>query len=305
MARPASTADLSRRTGYAVSPVDGTPLFYTLTEPPGRSAGTVVLCDGIGCDGYVWKYLRRDLEPRWRVVHWHYRGHGRSQAPRSPGRVAIADLADDLVAVLDDCTIDRAVLAGHSMGVQVVLESYRRHRDRVQALVLMCGAPRNPLETFKGSDVLERVLPAVRRTVERMPRVASSLTRRLLPTRLSLLVAKRLEVNGLLLEEPDFMPYLEGLARIDPLLFLAMLEEAGRHSAVDLLPEITVPTLIVAGEHDGFTPPELSQRMADDIPGAELLMVEGGSHTAPIERPHHVDEVVVRFLDRVCAQCPP
>ena len=94
------------------------------------------------------------------------------------------------------------------------------------------------------------------------------------------------------------MPYLEGMARIDTRLFVAMLSSAARHSAEDLLPSITVPTLVVAGERDGFTPPERSRSMAAAIPGAELLEIEGASHTAPIERPHLVDSTVRDFVAR-------
>jgi pimeloyl-ACP methyl ester carboxylesterase len=255
----------------------------------------IVLCDGIGCDGYVWRHLRRDLAGR-RLVHPHYRGHGRSSPPGDPSRVSIPDLADDLAAVLDDSRVERAVVAGHSMGVQVALETYRRHRDRVVGLVLLCGAPSHPLRTFRGTATLEKLLPQVQRWILRAPRAVNRLKRVLMPTRLAFEVAGRLEINRTLIDPGDFMPYLEGLARIDVRLFVAMLAEAGRHSADDVLPTIDVPALVVAGDRDGFTPPDRSRAMAAAIPGSELLIVEDGSHTAPIERPALVGEIVQRFL---------
>jgi pimeloyl-ACP methyl ester carboxylesterase len=285
------------RSAFAIATSDGTPIFYS-SSGAAEAASAVVLSDGIGCDGYVWKYLRRALAPSHHILHWHYRGHGRTPPPRDPARVAIADLADDLTAVLDDAGVDRAVLFGHSMGVQVVLESYRRHRARVAGMVLMCGAPGTPLRTFKGKNTLERLLPLVRRAVGLAPGLFNRVSRALVPTRLAYAVATRTEVNGRLLEQADFMPYLDGIARIDVPLFLAMLAEASRHSALDLLPHIDVPVLVVAGARDGFTPPELSHQMQQVIPGAELLEIEDGSHTAPLERPHLVDRVVLEFLAR-------
>jgi pimeloyl-ACP methyl ester carboxylesterase len=286
-----------RREGYAVATGDGSSIYWESCAPARLSgAPTVVLSDGIGCDGYVWKYLRAALAPRHTLLHWHYRGHGRSPAPRDRGRVAIADLADDLAAVLDDAGIDRAVLFGHSMGVQVSLETARRHRGRVLALGLFCGAAEHPLRTFRGKATLERMLPRVRTLIGRAPRLASRLTRAIVPTRLAYALAQQMEVNGLLLEERDFMPYLHGLSRVDPVLFLDMLAEAGRHSATDLLPELDVPLLVVAGSRDGFTPPELSAAMAAAAPRATLVMVDGGSHTAPLERPDFVNDAVLTFL---------
>jgi pimeloyl-ACP methyl ester carboxylesterase len=92
------------------------------------------------------------------------------------------------------------------------------------------------------------------------------------------------------------MPYLEHIARVDLPLFVEMLAHAGRHSAREILPTIDVPTLVVAGERDNMTPRILSEEMHKSIPGSSLLVVEGGSHTAPIERPHFVNDAVARFL---------
>lgn len=281
--------------GYAVA-ADGSPLFYESWGERGERS-PVLLCDGIGCDGYVWRYLRQDLGDRF-GLHPHYRGHGRTAAPRDPTRVTIEDLADDVACVLDDADVERAILIGHSMGVQVALETYRRHAARVAGLVLVCGASSHPLRTFRGSATLEELLPAIEKWIHRVPRVINRLTRTLLPTRLAFEVASRLEIRRELIEPSDFMPYLEGMARIDTRLFVAMLSSAGQHSADDLLPSIAVPSLVIAGERDGFTPAERSRAMAAAIPGAELLEIPNASHTAPIERPTLVDSTIRDFVAR-------
>ncbi|MEO8702777.1 MAG: alpha/beta hydrolase [Kofleriaceae bacterium] len=282
--------------GYAVAPSDGSPLFYESWGTRGAQT-PVLLCDGIGCDGYVWRYLKADLGARF-GLHPHYRGHGRTAAPRDPLRITIEDLADDVACVLDDALVDRAVLVGHSMGVQVALETYRRHADRVAGLVLVCGASSHPLKTFRGSAALEEMLPMIQKWIHRVPNVINRVTRWVLPTRLAYEVASRLEIQRDLVEPADFMPYLEGMARIDSRLFIAMLSSAGSHNADDLLPVIEVPVLVVAGGRDGFTPPERSRSMAEVIPGAELLEIPNASHTAPIERPHLVDWTIRDFLNR-------
>ena len=202
------------------------------------------------------------------------------------------------MAVLADADIGNAVWIGHSMGVQVALEAWHRHPDRVAGLVLVCGAPSHPLRSFRGSASLEELLPTIERWVLRVPGMVNRLTRRLLPTRLALEIAGRLEINRSLVHPDDFMPYLEGMARMDIRTFLAMLAAAGRHTMDALLPEIDVPTLVVAGGRDGFTPPARSREVVDQVPGAEWLQIEDGSHTAPIERPELINEAIASFLDR-------
>ena len=283
--------------GYAVAR-DGSPIYY---RSFGKETGAtpVVLSDGIGCDGYVWKYLERALADERRVVHWHYRGHGRTPEPRDRRRVAMADLADDLESVLDAAGIERAVLAGHSMGVQVCLETFRRHHDRVAGLALLCGSYGNPLRTFHNRRTLEAALPWISFAVNRAPRLIGGVWRTLVPTRRAYAIAARLEINGELVRLEDFMPYLEHIAGVDLPLFLEMLAHAGRHSAREILPAVDVPTLIVAGDRDNFTPLGLSEEMHRLIPGADLLVIEGGSHTAPIERPQLVDDAVGRLASKI------
>jgi pimeloyl-ACP methyl ester carboxylesterase len=287
---------MSTAWGYAVSPTDGSPLFYESWGERGH-AMPVLLCDGIGCDGYVWRHLRHDLGERF-CVHPHYRGHGRTALPRDPARVTIEDLADDVACVLDDALVERAVLIGHSMGVQVALETYRRHSAHVAGLVLLCGAPSHPLRTFRGSAALEDWLPLIQRWIQRAPGVFNRVSRAVLPTRLAYEVASRFEIRRELVEPGDFMPYLEGMARIDSRLFIAMLAAAGQHSAEDVLPQVTVPTLVIAGGRDGFTPPDRSRAIAAAVPGAELLEIPNASHTAPIEHPQLVNLAIRDFLSR-------
>ena len=277
---------------------DSAPIYYRVSgRPDGRA---VVLTDGVGCDGYIWKYLTPALEAEHRVIHWHYRGHGLSPSPRSPETIEIGDFAHDLRAVLDAATGDPrcdVVLIGHSLGVQVSLEAYRIMQKRVRGFVMVCGSSGTPLRTFKGSNTLELLLPAITQGLGLVPGLVRGLWRNLMATELSYQLATRLELNGELIRREDFFPYLEHMAdRVDPQLFFAFVASAARHSAADLLDGIRVPTLIVAGDRDGFTPSHLSETMAARIRGSELMMVAGGSHTAPIERPTEITNRIVEFL---------
>src|ERR1041384_8426337 len=161
--------------GAAAARSGGSPLFYEAGGERGR-ATPVLLCDGIGCDGYVWRHLRHDLADR-HCVHSHYRGHGRTPPPHDPTRVTVEDLADDVACVLDDALVERAVLIGHSMGVQVALETYRRHAARVAGLVLICVAPSHPLRTFRGSAALEEWLPTIQKWIQKLPGVINQIGR--------------------------------------------------------------------------------------------------------------------------------
>ncbi|MEC7522411.1 MAG: alpha/beta hydrolase [Myxococcota bacterium] len=278
------------RQGFA-SAEDGTRLFWGV-----RGEGpAVVLNDGIGCDGFAWKYLQPHLAETHQVLHWHYRAHGRSGLPVDPARIDVPAHARDLLSVLDAHEVDEAILVGHSMGTQVALEAQRLAPNRVRALVLLCGSYGKVTATFHGSDVLKQVLPGILEAVERRKGLARALWGRI-PAKLAFHIARlSKEVDALAIREEDFRPYMEHVAAMDPQIFLAMLRHAGEHTAEDILTRISAPTLVVAAERDTFTPPALAEHMAEEIPGAELFLLRGASHAAPIEQPVAIQLRIDKF----------
>lgn len=272
---------------------DGTRLFF---EVAGEGEPPIVLTDGIGCDGFAWRYLGPRLADRHRVVHWHFRGHGRSGPPRDRDQLSIEALTRDLRVVCDHLEVERPAIIAHSMGVQVALEYLRQNPDRVAALVLMCGTFGRITKTFHGTDLLDQVLPGLVRGARMFPVLARAVWGRV-PAALAFRVAcAGRELDSERIQEEDFQRYWEHAALMDPDVFLRMLQQAGRHDAQAFLAEVAVPTLIVAAEHDTFTPMALAEEMAQAIPHAELEVIEDASHAAPVEQPDRIGERVEDFL---------
>jgi len=273
---------------------DGTDLFFT---DRGRG-NAIVLLDGLVCDGFVWRYLEPELAPRSRLVHPHYRGHGRSATPRDV-HTRIEQLADDLEIVRREAGFEQAVLVGHSMGVNVALEYARRRPSRVNGLVLMCGSHGRALQHFQNTDRLALLLPLARRAYRRNPERMRWLWENI-PVRYAyrLALATR-QVNPLLVRRTDLYVYLRHLRRADIGIFMSLVDSMNAYDSSHFLPRLGVPALVIAGEHDTFNPPSVVKYLADSIPGAEYLLVRGASHTVPIEMPELVNIAVERFLVRI------
>ena len=278
---------------------DGTRIH--LRRRAGASPVTAVLSDGIACDGFIWKYLWDDLASTVGVAHWNYRGHGRSAAPVDPAMIELVDLAHDLDAVRHALGGDgehepEVVLFGHSMGCQVSLEAFRLRREKVRGIVLICGSSGRITHTFKGTNVMAQLLPRFIERIETYPEIARAIWSRV-PPEIALQVALLTgEVDKSAIVPEDLMPYMKHMVDIDLPMFLRMLRSAGEHSAADLLPQIDVPALVIAGDHDSFTPPRYAEEMAAALPQAELMMVQGGTHVVPLERKELVAARVEKFL---------
>ena len=266
----------------------------------GRGAPPILLTDGIGCAGYIWRGLAPELARTRRVLHWNYRGHGRSDPPRDLTSATVDACVDDLFAVLDAAGEDRAVLAGHSMGVEIVLEAHRRAPHRVSGLVLVCGAPGRVLDTFHDSRLLGRVFPFARAMFDRWPDVAATGFRAIVKSELAMEYALAFEVNRALVHRDDLQAYFDDLAQVNAPVFVRLLESAAAHDTTDHLPRVRVPTLILAGERDAFTPMRLSVAMHEAIRGSELVVLPGGTHVAPLEHPALVSEKTRAFLAEHC-----
>jgi pimeloyl-ACP methyl ester carboxylesterase len=283
------------RESFATGP-DGTRLYVRSRSGP--SPVTAVLCDGICCDGFIYKYLWDDLGRAVSVAHWNYRGHGRSAHPADPARVDVTAHAEDLDAVRRSLGDPPVVLVGHSFGTQVALEAYRLRPDGIRAMVFLCGSFGRVTHTFKGTDLLANLLPKLRELADKHPRVARALWSRVPPkvaVKIALLTG---DVDPRTVVPDDIEPYFWHVSHIDFPMFLEMLRHAGEHSAEDLLPNVRIPVLVVAGDHDSFTPPDLSHAMAEIMPNAELVMLPGGTHVAPLEQHELVALRIEKFLER-------
>jgi pimeloyl-ACP methyl ester carboxylesterase len=255
----------------------------------------MVLCDGIACDFFVWKYVLRYFHPHFRILRWNFRGHGKSQAPRDFHNLTIPDLVRDLGGILAEEGIDKPILVAHSMGVQVILEFFRFYPDRVAALVPMCGSYQYPLDTFHESTILKQLLPFLRLGVRTSPR-ATRLFQKLLTPDLQYAIGRWVELNRERAYREDMFPYFSHITTLDLNLFLTMLHYASLHSADEVLERVDVPTLIFAATKDSFTPGRLSQDMHQRIRGSELCVIRDGSHAAPVEFPELVNLRLEKFL---------
>jgi pimeloyl-ACP methyl ester carboxylesterase len=291
---------------------DGTQIAYSVH---GKGGPWVALVPGFVCNDTFWTYLVPALSDAYRVIVWDPRGLGQSGLPRAPGYrarklssddFAIENVARDLRAVLDAEDVDRAALVGHSMGGQTILEAYRRFPERVSALVSLTAPFESPLRTFYGHD-FEGVFKAFSTAVFAMPRPAVLLWRALLLANPSFThrVAQMSRALGPDARVEDMGRYYRHLAYLDPLVVSKMAEAMHAHSAADVLPTVKVPTLVVAATLDTFTPVALARSMHEQIPHSELVVIEGASHGAVVEKPDEVNGAMRSFLDRHLLAPPP
>ena len=251
--------------------------------PPAATSGAgtpLVLLHAFPLDGRMWASQVEALAGTYQVIVPDLRGFGaaRDQAVEEAGMDL---LADDLLRLLDDRGLHRVVLGGLSLGGYVALAFLRRHADRVSGLVL--------LDTKASADgdqaradrlkMAERVLAEGNDFVPEvmLPKLLGETSREHRPE----VVEK---VTALIREQTP-----EAIAG-------AQRGMAARAATTDVLATIKVPTLVVTGEEDVVTGPEIGRDLAAGIPGARFLLVEEAGHLVNLEQPEIVNEALLDFL---------
>lgn len=281
---------------------DGAAVRVFVGGPREAPPPAILILDGLGCAGWAFERIVPLLSERRRVVLMHYRGHGQSPDPPRPWRLSIPALADDAAAACEHLAIRQVVVVGFSMGFPVALELYRRHRDLVAGLMSLAGPSGRVLDSFQGTQNFRRLLPLALAATRLARDVTRRTWRKWLPSPLSRELSLRSgQVNADRIEAADLELYMRGIAAMNPELFLAVVDEAQRHSAADVLPTIAVPTLVVAGARDNFVPLATMRAMANAIPRVQWKVYPDATHALPAEYPLEIADEIAEFVDRAVA----
>jgi 3-oxoadipate enol-lactonase len=240
----------------------------------------VVFIHGFPHHRGLWAPQLDALARRARCIAPDLAGFGESAPRPSP---SVDTYADDVVALLDVLEIDRAVIAGLSMGGYVALALWRRHAARCHALVLA--------DTRAGAD--DEAGRAKRRDMIALARSkgADGVAEAMLPGMVGKSTRER---------SPELVAQVDTMLRAAPVEGIVGALEAmmARPDATPTLAGIRVPTLVVVGSEDVLTPPSAARALADAIPGARLETIDGAGHVSNLERPAAFNYVLGEFLER-------
>ena len=242
----------------------------------------IVLLHPFTVNHEFWNPVRDQLTAKYRVITPDLRGHGRSGV--GEGAATMGKHAEDLRRLIDAEEIKTAVFVGVSIGGYILFEFWRRHHQRIAALVLSNTkaeadteiAQANRLQSIQNSR-LHGTAPFLE---EQIPNYLGSSTRRNRP---DIVQEVRRMMNTLT---------VDGLAAVQQ----GMIE---RPDSVSTLPTIAAKTLIITGEEDILTPAPNARLMRERIPGASLAVIPHAGHYAALENPEEFARVLRQFLDGV------
>ena len=253
--------------------VNGITIGY---DDEGTGEDVLVLVHGHPFDRSMWwPQVDHARVLGWRVIAADLRGYGASTVV--PGVTPLDAFAEDVAALADHLGVGRFVLGGLSMGGQIVLECVRQFPDRLRGLVLA--------DTFAQAETPEgrtnRNAMADRLLREGMAGYAEEVLWKMVAPHNT---AAGEHVSRMMHAAPP-----EGAAA-------ALRGRAERPDYTPVLGTITVPTLVIVGSDDEYTPVADAEYMHERVPGSELVVVDGAAHMPNLERPEVFNKAVAELL---------
>lgn len=236
----------------------------------------LVLSSSLGATGDMWDYQLSVFNSLFHTVSYDHRGHGRSPEPAGP--YSIADLGEDVIALLDKLEIARTHFCGLSLGGMVGIWLGVHAPERIATLTLCCTSAR-PGNKQSWTDRIDKI--AADGSVET---VADAIVARWVTPAFA--KAHPEEVAGLrsMIAGSPVQGYSDCCAVVRDLDLASDLDK------------ISAPTLVISGAQDEALPPEHQRLIAEAIPGARLETIDPGAHLPNIEQEAVFSDLVANHI---------
>lgn len=250
---------------------DKTRIYYRIDGA--ADAPPLLMVGSLGTDHAMWNPIMPQLSRAFRVIRIDKRGHGASDVPE--GEYTIDMLGRDVLAVADALGIDQFLYAGLSIGGMIGIWLAANAPTRVSRLLLSNTSAEVPRNTFD-----ERITQVL---LHGTASIAEAMMGRFFAASHA---ARRTE---------HYETMRQTLAAIDPTGYVGCCAAIRDMDLVPLLARISAPTLVIAGSDDPSTPPQMGQRVAQAITGAQYIELPG-AHFSHSHQPARYADLAVRFL---------
>ncbi|MHB8670960.1 MAG: alpha/beta fold hydrolase [Acidimicrobiales bacterium] len=242
----------------------------------------ILLIMGLGYSSDMWYRILPALNTRFRTIRFDNRGVGRTGVP--PGPYSMEQMAADAVAVLDAAGVESAHVVGASMGGVIAQELVLGFPQRVRSLALFCTAPGGP-DTVPAEPAAMEMATA-RATMDPLEAAEVAIPFVYAPGTPRSRIDEDFAVRMRMPTSPEgYANQLHGVI--------------SHGGTLSRLGRVAVPTLVVSGNQDRLVNPANARVLADAIPGAQLVLLDGASHILFTDQTEALQAAFLDFLGRV------
>ena len=257
--------------------INGLPVFLSNDH----KSESIIFVHGFPYDHNMWQDQVDDLCKNYLCVSYDIRGLGDS--PAGDGQFTMESFVDDLEKITDELKLEKPILCGLSMGGYISLRAMERIQNKFGALIL-CDT-KSTADDDEGK--LKRAVAIKQINSGKFYEFIESFV-------LNCFGEKFVKEKN-----EEYRKVIESSKQNNPIgVKGCLLAMTGRTDTTESLSKINLPALIICGSEDKLSPPDVMKSIADKIPNANFVLVEGAGHMTPIENPQSVNKAIRDFLEK-------
>lgn len=264
---------------------------------------TLIFNYGLVCNHRHWEEQIPYFEEIGYPILLHdYRYHYSSSGKNDLTDCNFVKMAGDLDELLDFLKLDRVVMLGHSMGVNVTLEYARLYPRKLKGMILISGSVLPPQDVMFDSNLTDIIFPYLQHFSATYPEVFNKIwkTSYLNPIARSLVYKGGFNISQV--NEEFVQVYMKKISELPQDILLHLLNEMKNHNILNDLESIEIPSLIMGGDKDKVIPNYLQIILFEKLPKSELYIIKEGSHVPQVDFPESTNERILQFLkDQSCS----
>ena len=254
---------------------------------------------GLVCSNHHWKFQTDFFDKRgFQILIHDYRGHFQSTGAHDVHKITFPQMAKDVADLCTFLGIEKAVMLGHSMGVNICLQLAKDYPQLVSSMVLISGTFVNVKDVMFDTNLMEFIAPMAALGLEKYPKIfnkiwTSSGSNPVVRELIRLSGFNRHKVSSEFVEI-----YLNRVGQLGPDLFFQLFNEMTRQNITGSLERMTMPSLVIGGHKDGVIPNHIQRSLANLLPKSESYYLKDGSHVPQADYPAMVNERIELFISQ-------
>jgi non-heme chloroperoxidase len=258
---------------------------------------------GLVCSNHHWKFQTDFFDNKgYQILVHDYRGHFQSTGAHDVKKITFSQMAKDVADMCDFLGIPKAILLGHSMGVNICLQMAKDFPNLVSGMVLISGTFINVKDVMFDTNLMEFIAPIASLGLEKYPAIFKKVWA---SGGMNPVVREIIHSTGFnrgKVSKEFIEIYLNRVGQLGADVFFQLFNEMTKQNITGSLERMLMPTLVIRGYHDNVIPNHLQRTLGSLLPNCETYFLKNGSHVPQADYPEMVNERIELFIQQTVSR---
>lgn len=254
---------------------------------------------GLVCSNHHWKFQIEHFDKlEYQILIHDYRGHFQSSGNNQLEKITFKQIAQDISGLCEFLKIEKAIMLGHSMGVNICLQLAKDYPQLVSSMVLISGTFMPVKDIMFDTNIMEFLTPLALAGLEKYPQFMKKVwsTGGMNP-----LIREIIHTTGFnrqMVSKEFIEIYLNRMGQLGVDMFFQLFKEMTVQNITSSLDRMNIPVLIMGGHNDNVIPNHLQRTLASLLPNSETYFLKTGSHVPQADFPDLLNERIDLFIQQ-------